>query len=112
MDDAEQNPNMDDTEQNPNATPLLERSQTNATSTEPSITQTHFKTLIGALFAFTVIVGLTVATQPSGAGWRFFSWHPFLMVSGFIGMMGSAAITKKLGGYANTKVCYVQRGVV
>jgi hypothetical protein len=93
---------MDDTEQEPLTNPLeIESTETTAM---PSISQTHSKTLIGAFFAFTIVVGLTVAMQPTGAGWRFFSWHPFLMVSGFIGMMGSAAITKKLGGYANTKL--------
>lgn len=44
------------------------------------------------------------AVQPSGAGWRDFSWHPFLMTSGFVGMFGIAAVTKKRGGYTNTKV--------
>ena len=44
------------------------------------------------------------AVQPSGAGWREFSWHPFLMTSGFVGMFGAATMTKKRGGYTNTKV--------
>lgn len=42
--------------------------------------------------------------QPVGAGWRLFSWHPFLMMVGMIGLMGSGAMIKKLGGYTNTKV--------
>jgi len=74
----------------------------------PSLSQATHKKLVAAFVAFALIVGYTAATQPSGAGWRFFSWHPFLMVSGFVGMMGSAAATKKLGGYANTKVGYVR----
>lgn len=41
--------------------------------------------------------------QPTGK-WRFFSWHPFLMTIGMIGVMGISAATKKLGGYTNTKV--------
>ena len=35
------------------------------------------------------ITGYNAAVQPAGAGWRFFSYHPFLMVFGFVGMMGS-----------------------
>lgn len=41
--------------------------------------------------------------QPTGK-WRFFSWHPLLMTIGMVGLMGIGAITKKLGGYTNTKV--------
>jgi hypothetical protein len=48
--------------------------------------------------------GYSAGMQPMGMGWRFFSYHPLLMTSGFVGMMGSAAITKKRGGYTNTKV--------
>ena len=70
----------------------------------PSIsTQTH-KILVACFLVFTGLQGYMAATQPAGAGWRFFSWHPFLMTAGFVGMMGSATVTKKLGGYANTKV--------
>uniref|UniRef100_A0A7S4M4W4 Cytochrome b561 domain-containing protein n=1 Tax=Odontella aurita TaxID=265563 RepID=A0A7S4M4W4_9STRA len=48
--------------------------------------------------------GYFAALQPSGAGWRDpFSYHPLLMMIGFVGLMGSAAVTKKLGGYTNTK---------
>lgn len=42
--------------------------------------------------------------QPKGAGWRSFSWHPMLMTCGMVGMIGAASVTKKLGGYTNTKV--------
>ena len=30
--------------------------------------------------------------------------HPFLMTVGFVGFMGVGAVTKKLGGYTNTKL--------
>mmetsp|Transcript_13361 Transcript_13361/g.19489 ORF Transcript_13361/g.19489 Transcript_13361/m.19489 type:complete len:193 (-) Transcript_13361:1026-1604(-) len=70
----------------------------------PAFTPEGYKKLVAAFLAFTVIVGYMTATQPSGAGWRFFSWHPFLMVTGFVGMMGTSAVTKKLGGYSNTKL--------
>jgi len=50
-----------------------------------------------------MVQGYMASVMPWGAGWRFFSWHPFLMTTGFVGMMGSAAVTKKLGGYTNTK---------
>lgn len=69
----------------------------------PTISEERKNILVLAFSIFTFLAGYIVATQPSGAGWRFFSWHPFLMVFGFIGMMGSAAIIKKKGGYSNTK---------
>ena len=50
-------------------------------------------------------------TQPKGAGWRAFSWHPMLMTCGMVGMVGSAAVTKKLGGYTNTKVRTFLKGL-
>ena len=57
-----------------------------------------------AIFAiYSLGVGYYAATRPSGQ-WRSpFSWHPFLMTVGMIGCMGIAAITKKMGGYTNTK---------
>jgi hypothetical protein len=70
-------------------------------STPPSRT---YKCLLGSYIIYTTAVGYTVSTQPTGAGWRFFSWHPFLMTTGFIGLLGVSAITKKLGGYKNTKI--------
>ncbi len=96
----------DDPSDNPINTDISpeESSQNQTRMPGPSVSTQKHKALVGAFVAFTLIVGYTAATQPSGAGWRFFSWHPFLMVSGFIGMMGSSAITKKLGGYTNTKV--------
>mmetsp|Transcript_24336 Transcript_24336/g.55503 ORF Transcript_24336/g.55503 Transcript_24336/m.55503 type:complete len:183 (-) Transcript_24336:134-682(-) len=39
-----------------------------------------------------------------GGSWSFFSWHPFLMMVSYISLMGMGALTKKLGGYKNTKM--------
>ena len=36
--------------------------------------------------------------------WRFFSWHPLLLTLGMIAIPGIGAVTKKMGGYTNTKV--------
>lgn len=59
--------------------------------------------LISAFAIYSVGAGYYAATRPNGQ-WRSpFSWHPFLMTTGMIGCMGIAAITKKLGGYTNTK---------
>jgi len=62
-----------------------------------------YNVLVGAYLLFTILIGSHVSTQPEGAGFRFFSYHPLLMIAGFVGMMGTSAITKKLGGYKNTK---------
>lgn len=48
-------------------------------------------------------MGYTAGIQPSGE-WRYFSWHPFLMTTGMVGLSGIGAVTKKMGGYTNTKV--------
>lgn len=48
-------------------------------------------------------MGFYAGTQPIGQ-WRFFSWHPLLMTIGMIALPGIAAVTKKLGGYTNTKI--------
>jgi len=68
------------------------------------ISQRNHKILVASFIAFTALQGSMASVMPPGAGWRFFSWHPFLMTLGFVGMMGSAIVTKKLGGYTNTKV--------
>lgn len=49
-------------------------------------------------------VGLGYYVARPGGQWKNpFSWHPFLMTVGMIGCFGVATITKKLGGYVNTK---------
>eukprot|EP01083_Nonionella_stella_P133024 404463_1 len=80
------------------------------TTTPPTImpgsalSQDRYKKYVAFTLLFALLGGYNAAVQPAGAGWRFFSYHPFLMVFGFVGMMGSSALTKKLGGYANTKL--------
>jgi hypothetical protein len=59
---------------------------------------------------FSLGAGYMAGVQPTGAGWRAFSWHPFLMTCSFVGMFGAAAVTKKRGGYTNTKVSCARRG--
>eukprot|EP00578_Thalassiosira_sp_NH16_P008209 CAMPEP_0181111252 /NCGR_PEP_ID=MMETSP1071-20121207/19171_1 /TAXON_ID=35127 /ORGANISM="Thalassiosira sp., Strain NH16" /LENGTH=192 /DNA_ID=CAMNT_0023195123 /DNA_START=47 /DNA_END=625 /DNA_ORIENTATION=+ len=63
-----------------------------------------YATLLGTVSAHALFGGYYAATRPEGAGWRFFSWHPMLMMVGMVGMMGAAALTKKRGGYTNTKL--------
>jgi hypothetical protein len=71
------------------------------TATAPSATT--YNLLVAGLVSFSVAGGYLAGTQPNGE-WRFFSWHPLLMTIGMVGLMGIGAITKKLGGYTNTKV--------
>lgn len=61
------------------------------------------KALLLAFFFYSLGVGYYAAVRPDGKWKNPFSWHPFLMTVGMIGCMGIAAITKKLGGYVNTK---------
>ena len=64
----------------------------------------YYALLLVGLAVASVGGGFLAGTQPKDAGWRFFSWHPLLMSTGMIGLAGIGAITKKLGGYTNTKV--------
>lgn len=61
------------------------------------------KALLMIFFLYSLAVGYYAAIRPSGQWRNPFSWHPFLMTAGMIGCMGIATITKKLGGYTNTK---------
>jgi len=72
---------------------------------EPGPPSTAFYVIMLIVFAvFSLGCGSMAATQPPGAGWRFFSWHPFLMTCGMVGLFGAAIMTKKRGGYFHTKV--------
>ena len=68
---------------------------------KPSTTQ--YGILVVVLIAFSLGMGYVAGIQPTGQ-WRFFSWHPLLMTVGMVGLSGIGAVTKKLGGYTNTKV--------
>ena len=68
----------------------------------PTISKTNYQVISAAFLVYAVLIGRYIATQPNGE-WSFFSWHPFLMICGFVGAMGVAAVTKKRGGYTNTK---------
>jgi len=59
-------------------------------------------TLVLVLTAFGLGGGYLAGIQPAGQ-WRYFSWHPFLMTLGMVGFAGVATVTKKMGGYVNTK---------
>lgn len=83
--------------------PLTESPNNDTTMAGPSITQNKQKIISGCFLVYTLIVGRLVSTQPSSE-WSYFSWHPFLMICGLMGAMGVGAVTKKLGGYANTKM--------
>lgn len=63
---------------------------------------TQYWLLLLALSAFSVGGGYFAGIQPTGE-WRYFSWHPLLMTVGMVGFAGIGAVTKKLGGYTNTK---------
>jgi hypothetical protein len=107
--------------QNDNNTTATTMTSSKSTSTTPISTSTsteqqqiiikppffkssNYTLLVATFLAYSIGVGYYVSTRPHGK-WRSpFSYHPFLMTVGMIGMMGIGAITKKLGGYTNTKM--------
>jgi hypothetical protein len=66
-------------------------------------TSTQYAVLVAVLSIFSLGGGYFAGIQPAGE-WRYFSWHPLLMTCGMVGFAGIGAITKKLGGYKNTKL--------
>ena len=73
------------------------------TSARP--TPPQYRATLASLLSYAALGGYYGGTRPAGAGFRSpFSYHPLLMMVGFVGLMGSAHLTKKLGGYANTKI--------
>lgn len=69
-----------------------------------SFKSNNYTILVATFLAYSIGVGYYVSTRPNGKWKSPFSYHPFLMTVGMIGMMGIGAITKKLGGYTNTKM--------
>ncbi|GKY96247.1 hypothetical protein MPSEU_000584500 [Mayamaea pseudoterrestris] len=64
---------------------------------------TRYVILVVILVAISLGGGYFAGTRPTGQ-WRYFSWHPLLMTCGMVGFAGVGAVTKKLGGYTNTKI--------
>ncbi|CAB9500063.1 b561 domain-containing protein 2 [Seminavis robusta] len=73
-----------------------------APATKPSATT--YVSIVGFYVLYALGGGYMVATQPSGGWQQPFSWHPLLMTIGMVAFMGIGAMTKKLGGYDNTKL--------
>ena len=72
----------------------------------------RYRVLIASFIIHSAVMGWYVSSRPGNGKWTSpFSWHPFLMTFGMVGSMGMGAITKKLGGYANTKTHGVLSGV-
>ena len=99
QEDQEQDPQQQEDQEQEQEQLIPNETINNATSP----TMKH-NLLVATYILYTIIVGYTISTQPTGAGWRYFSWHPFLMITGFIAMMGVSALIKKKGGYVNTKL--------
>ena len=79
-------------------------SHTSSPSKPGPPSNTKYIILLLCYLLFSLGAGYMAGVQPTGAGWRSFSWHPFLMSCAFVGFFGSAAVTKQRGGYTNTKV--------
>jgi hypothetical protein len=63
----------------------------------------RYQNTVAALVIFSLVGGYYAGTAAKGH-WTFFSWHPLLMTCGMVGLAGIGAMTKKMGGYNNTKV--------
>lgn len=77
----------------------------NTTSNNPIVTviKKNYFALCSCLIVYSIMAGYVAGIQPTNK-FRYFSYHPLLMTCGMIGTMSISAITKKIGGYMNTKV--------
>ena len=66
------------------------------------LTTTAYWSIFAFVVVYSVLGGYYAGLQPINQ-WRYFSWHPFLMTVGMVGFTSIGAITKKMGGYTNTK---------
>ena len=67
----------------PSAFLLLAQLKTQPTMSKPTPLPTGQYTIFIAILALhSIIGGYWAGTRPNGAGWRFFSWHPLLMMLG------------------------------
>mmetsp|Transcript_25365 Transcript_25365/g.59391 ORF Transcript_25365/g.59391 Transcript_25365/m.59391 type:complete len:247 (+) Transcript_25365:519-1259(+) len=82
--------------------PFLSNDKASAKSSAPS--NWRYRLLVLTFLVYSIYAGWYVSTRPKGKWKSPFSWHPFLMTTGMTGSMGIAAVTKKLGGYTNTKI--------
>lgn len=65
----------------------------------------NYYVLCICLILYSILAGYMAGIQPTRQ-FRYFSYHPLLMTCGMIGSMSIGAITKKIGGYMNTKVSF------
>jgi hypothetical protein len=75
-----------------------------STSSNTLFVKQNYTAVCLGFILYSIIAGYMAGIQPTSV-FRFFSYHPLLMTCSMIGMTSIAAITKKLGGYNNTKVC-------
>jgi hypothetical protein len=75
---------------------------TNNNKTVRFIKQNYF-VLCACLILYSTVAGYIAGIQPTNK-FRYFSYHPLLMTCGMVGSMSIGAVTKKIGGYMNTKV--------
>ena len=63
-----------------------------------------YRALVATFVVYSLAAGYYAATRPIGTWRNPFSYHPFLMITGMVGCAGVSVVTKKLGGYTNTKI--------
>jgi Eukaryotic cytochrome b561 len=66
------------------------------------LTSSGYWAIVAFAFLYSLAGGYYAGIQPASQ-WRYFSWHPVLMTLGMVGFSSVGAVTKKLGGYTNTK---------
>lgn len=91
---------VDDESNNPNSTIMANNSSNNAMV---AVIKQNYYAICSCLILYSIMAGYVAGIQPTDQ-FRYFSYHPLLMTCGMVGTMSIGTITKKIGGYANTKV--------
>ena len=94
--------NIDAESNNPNSIIMANNSSNNATV---AVIKQNYYAICSCLILYSIMAGYVAGIQPTNQ-FRYFSYHPLLMTCGMVGTMSIGTITKKIGGYANTKVRY------
>ena len=98
-----------DESNNPNSTIMANNSSSNNSNTTVAVIKQNYFAICSCLILYSIMAGYVAGIQPTNE-FRYFSYHPLLMTCGMIGTMSVGTITKKMGGYMNTKVrcCCIQ----
>ena len=95
--------NIDDDEGNDSPNSVNMANNTTSNNQTVKVIKQNYFAICSCLLVYSIMAGYVAGIQPTNE-FRYFSYHPLLMTCGMVGTMSIGAVTKKIGGYMNTKV--------